>query len=119
MTLNITRLKPEHDVSAELADVLERVVHETLADILTDDVSVRFGTWRSETGATQLVCKVEAAGDPFLPGWRWWSRLCDSAEDLRDALAEVALKHGIARGLPAPTVAREESARARLATPPV
>jgi hypothetical protein len=118
MALNITRLKPEPDVSAELADALERVVRERLADILTDNVSVRFGTWRSETGATQLVCKVEAAGDPFLPGWRWWSRLCDSAEDLRDALAEVALKHGVARGLEAPTVARPEGARS-LATQPV
>ena len=102
MAMKITRLKLDGDVSAELADALERVAREVLADILADDVSVRFGTWRSEAGALQFVCKVEAVGDPFLPGWRWWSRLCDSPEDLRDALAAVAVQHGMAQGLPAP-----------------
>jgi hypothetical protein len=98
MALKITRLKLDQDVSAELADALERVTRETLADVLTDDVSVRFGTWRPEKGALQIVCKVEAAGDPFLPGWRWWSRLCSSPEDLRDALTEVSLQRGVAPG---------------------
>lgn len=116
MALKIRRLKVGQDVIPELADDLERVARATLEDVLTDDVTVGFGTWRGETGALQLVCKVEAAGDPFLPGWRWWSRLCDSAEDLRDALSEVALQHGVAHGLRAPLAARHSvSARRRAA----
>src|ERR1041384_2371463 len=90
MVLNITRPKLDQDMTAELADTLERVAREALGEALADDACVRFGTWRSETGALQLLCKVEATGDPFLPGWRWWSRLCDSPEDLREALVEVA-----------------------------
>ena len=110
MALKITRLKVGQDVSPELASALEGVARETLEEVLTDDVAVRFGTWRSEHGALQLVCKVEAAGDPFLPGWRWWSRLCDSVEDLREALSEVALQHGVAHGLRAPLAARRSEA---------
>jgi hypothetical protein len=115
MALKITRLKLDQDVDAELADTLERVARETLADVLTDDVSVRFGTWRSENGALQIVCKVEAAGDPFLPGWRWWSRLCSSPADLRDALTEVSLQRGVVQGLRAP----EPTGRVRSAPQPV
>jgi hypothetical protein len=112
MTLKITRLQLDQDVSAELADALEQVARETLDEVLADDVSVRFGKWHSDTGALQIVCKVEAAGDPFLPGWRWWSRLCSSPEDLRDALTEVSLQRGVAQGLQTPAlVRRPEPAR--------
>ena len=118
MALNITRPKLDKDMTAELADTLERVARETLAEALADDVCVRFGTWRSETGALQLLCKVEAPGDPFLAGWRWWSRLCDSPEDLREALVEVALQRGMAGGLPAPAPARESRSDACTAPQP-
>ena len=116
MALKITRLK---DVDAPFADALERVARETLGEVLTDDVSVRFGTWRSEAGGLQIVCKVEAAGDPFLPGWRWWSRLCNSPEDLRDALTEVSLQRGVAQGMHAPAASRPSRVRTRSAPQPV
>ena len=106
MALKITRLKLDQDVDAALAEALELVALETLDGVLTDDVSVRFGKWHSDAGELQIVCKVEAVGDPFLPGWRWWSRLCNSPEDLRDALTELSLQRGVGQGRPAPAPAR-------------
>lgn len=100
MALKITSLPFAQDTNAELAHALEQVARETLGESLAEDVAIRFGTWRSETGALQVLCKVEAAGDPFLPGWRWWSRLCDSPADLREELLSVAIARGIGAHLP-------------------
>lgn len=94
MALEMLSLKLSDAADAGLAEALEHVAWEALADRFVEHVTVRFGTWCAESGSLQVVCKVEAAGDPFSPGWRWWSGLCDSPEDLRRELAGVVAAHG-------------------------
>jgi hypothetical protein len=108
MGLKILPLRLSDGASVALAEALERVAQETLADRFTEDVTVRFGTWPSDTGGMQVVCKVETTGDPFTAGWRWWSRLCDSPEDLREELTSVTFARGLRVHTPArmTTIAR-------------
>ena len=73
----------------ETAREFENVALELLADS-PEPCDVQFGTWRSEDGSLQIVCRVEtAAATPFGPAlqWRWWSPLLDRPEQLRAALS--------------------------------
>jgi hypothetical protein len=76
--------------------VLGRAVEDEIRRALQSEplgtLQVRFRVCRDEDEGMQFICKVE--NPPSVdavdgsPGWRWWSPLLASAEDLRDALAE-------------------------------
>jgi hypothetical protein len=74
---------------AEMARAFECVALELLADS-PEVCEVQFGTWPSEDGRLQLVCRVETpAATPFGTElqWRWWSPLLERPEELREALS--------------------------------
>jgi hypothetical protein len=83
----ITRTAP--GVPAETARAFESVALELLADS-PEPCEVQFGTWPSEDGKTQFVCRVETPPAAPFGGeiqWRWWSPLLDRPDDLRAALS--------------------------------
>ena len=87
MSATITR--SAEGAPAELARAFESVACEVLAES-PELCEVQFGTWSTEDGRLQLVCRVETrAGIPFGAEmqWRWWSPLLDRPEDLRVALS--------------------------------
>ncbi|HUG55030.1 MAG TPA: hypothetical protein VMR21_15570 [Vicinamibacteria bacterium] len=72
----------------ETARALETVVREVLGAI-GEEVDVQLGSWHGDDGRVQFVCRVEGPpADAFTPEpqWRWWSRLLDGPEDLREEL---------------------------------
>lgn len=85
-------------VPAETARAFENVALELLVDA-PEPCEVQFGTWSSEGGGVQLVCRVETAPATPFGGelqWRWWSPLLDRPEQLRAALS-VAMRARYAR----------------------
>lgn len=74
---------------SETARAFEDVALELLAES-PEPCEVQFGTWPSEDGRLQLVCRVETLpATPFGAElqWRWWSPLLDRPEELRAALS--------------------------------
>ena len=89
---------------AETARAFEDVAREVLAGC-SEACRVQFGTWPSEDGRLQVVCRVETP--PAIPfggesQWRWWSALLDDPEDLREALSVALRARGARVGDPAP-----------------
>jgi hypothetical protein len=87
--LSATITRSARGAPAETAREFENVALELLADS-PEACEVQFGTWPTEDGRLQLVCRVETApATPFGPElqWRWWSPLLDRPEDLRAALS--------------------------------
>jgi hypothetical protein len=87
--LTATIKRSAEGAPAETARAFERVALELLAES-PEPCEVQFGTWPSEDGRLQLVCRVETLpATPFGAElqWRWWSPLLDRPEDLRDALS--------------------------------
>jgi hypothetical protein len=82
-----------HGVPEGRARAFEDVALELLADA-PEPCEVQFGTWPSEDGTVQLVCRVETPPASPFGGelqWRWWSPLLDRPEQLRAALS-IALR---------------------------
>jgi hypothetical protein len=87
--LSATITRTAEGAPAETARAFESVALELLADS-PEPCDVQFGTWPSEDGRLQIVCRVETA--PVTPfggavQWRWWSPLLDRPEQLRAALS--------------------------------
>jgi len=98
---------------AETVRTFENVALELLADS-PEPCEVEFGTWPSEDGGVQLVCRVETPPAAPFGGelqWRWWSPLLDRPDDLRAALS-VAVRARSAR-IGAPVTAAASSAAIR------
>jgi hypothetical protein len=85
-------------VPEDTARAFEDVALELLAEA-PEPCEVQFGTWPSEDGRVQLVCRVETPPAAPFGGelqWRWWSPLLDRPEQLRAALT-VAVRARQAR----------------------
>jgi hypothetical protein len=87
--LTATIKRSAEGAPSETARAFESVALELLAES-PEPCEVQFGTWTSEDGRLQLVCRVETRpATPFGAElqWRWWSPLLDRPEDLREALS--------------------------------
>jgi hypothetical protein len=87
--LSVIITRSAEGAPSETARAFENVALELLSDS-AEPCEVQFGTWPSEDGRLQLVCRVETPpATPFGAErqWRWWSPLLDRPEDLREALS--------------------------------
>jgi hypothetical protein len=87
--LSATITRSAEGAPSEMARAFENVALELLSDS-PEPCEVQFGTWPSEDGRLQLVCRVETRpATPFGAElqWRWWSPLLDGPEELRAALS--------------------------------
>jgi hypothetical protein len=87
--LSATITQAAEGAAPETARAFENVALELLADS-PEPCDVQFGTWTSEDGRLQIVCRVETAPATAFGGalqWRWWSPLLDRPEELRAALS--------------------------------
>ena len=87
--MSATIKRPAEGAPSEMARAFENVALELLSHS-PEPCEVQFGTWPSEDGRIQLVCRVETRpATPFGPElqWRWWSPLLDGPEELRAALS--------------------------------
>ena len=98
---------------AEMARAFENVALELLSDS-PETCDVQFGTWPSEDGRLQFVCRVETrAATPFGPElqWRWWSPLLDGPEELRAALSVAVQARYQRLGVTVPSARLSEAIR--------
>jgi len=99
--------------SAETARAFENVALELLADS-PEPCEVEFGTWPSEDGRVQLVCRVETPPAAPFGGelqWRWWSPLLDRPDDLRAALSAAVRARYARIGAPVAPAASSPAVR--------
>jgi len=84
----LTVWPPRHGFPAHALRELEHAVRDVLGDT-EETFDVQFGTWASEDGRIQYVCRIEGPPcDPFgaYEQWRWWSPIVSGPDELRESL---------------------------------